>query len=72
MNDNMVVSPDRLAQAKKDAQTLKEQIQALKDEKNDVTRTFALLISARPALARTNLGQSKRSPRTSALSRAWL
>ena len=43
MNENMVVSPDRLAQAKKDAQTLKEQIQGLKDEKADVTRTQSRL-----------------------------
>ena len=51
MND-MVVSPDRLAQAKKDAQTLKEQIQGLKDEKNDVTR--APSISPRCAFVSPN------------------
>ena len=45
------ISPDRLAQAKKDAQTMKEQIQAIHDEKNDQTRTSPLDRPARSGAA---------------------
>ena len=38
MDSNQSVNQERLDQAKRDAQVMKEQIQQIKNEKNDVSR----------------------------------